>query len=160
MAALFSPPPVPFTSNVNDPVGAFAGRVTVRAEAKLGVPEEMVKTPLAPEGNPDTDSETWELKPFKPTTLIWYVAVPPWVVVWDGGFTSILKSGDCPTVNMNVAECDVIPAVPVIVNAYCPEATEPVVVMESVELNPGVPDVGFSDADTPAGAPETVKATL
>ena len=77
LAALFSPPPVPFTSNVNDPVGAFAGSVTVSAEAKLGVPDVMVKTPLAPEGNPDTERVTWDLKTFKLTTFIWYVVVPP-----------------------------------------------------------------------------------
>ena len=77
LAALFSPPPVPFTSNVNDPVGTFAGSATVSAEAKLGVPDVMVKTPLAPDGNPDTDRVTWDLKPFKPTTFNWYVVVPP-----------------------------------------------------------------------------------
>jgi hypothetical protein len=75
LAALFSPPPVPVTVSVNDPVGAFAGSVTVSAESKLGVPDVMVKTP--PEGNPDTDKVTCELKPFKLTTLIWYVVVPP-----------------------------------------------------------------------------------
>ena len=68
-AALLTPPPAPVTINVNGPVGAFAGSVTVSAEAKLGVPDVMVKTPLAPDGNPDTDKVTWDLKPFKPTTL-------------------------------------------------------------------------------------------
>jgi hypothetical protein len=160
LAALFTPPPTPVTSNVNDPGGTFAGSVTVSAEAKSGVPDVTVKTPFAPEGNPDTDKVTCELKPFKPTTLIWYVVVSPWVDVWDGGFTSILKSGDCPTVSMNMAGCDAAPAVPVIVNAYCPEATDAVVVMESVELNFGVPDFGFSDAETPFGAPVTFKATF
>jgi hypothetical protein len=76
-AALFTPPPAPVTSNVNDPVGTFAGSVTVSAEAKLGVPDVIVNTPLAPEGNPDTDKVTSELKLFKPTTFIWYVVVPP-----------------------------------------------------------------------------------
>jgi hypothetical protein len=61
---------------------------------------------------------------------------------------------------MNVAVCDVVPAVPVIVSAYCPEATDAVVVIESTELKLGFPDVGFSDAETPFGAPETVKATF
>jgi hypothetical protein len=77
LAALLSPPPAPVTSNVNDPVAVFAGSVTVSAESKLGVPEVVVKTPLAPEGNPDTDKVTCELNPFKLTTLIWYVVVPP-----------------------------------------------------------------------------------
>ena len=77
LAALFSPPPVPVTFNVNDPVGASEGSVTVSAEAKLRVPDGVVKTPLAPEGNPETDRVTSELKPFKLTTFIWYVVVPP-----------------------------------------------------------------------------------
>jgi hypothetical protein len=160
LAALLNPPPAPVTINVNGPVGAFAGSVTVSAEAKSGVPDATVKTPFAPEGNPDTDKVTWELKPFKPTTLTWYVVVPPWVDVWDGGFTSILKSSDCPTVSMNAAVCDVVPALPVIVKVYCPEAADAVVVMESIELNFGVPDFGFSDATTPFGAPVTFKATF
>lgn len=74
--------------------------------------------------------------------------------------TSILKSGDCPTVSMKMVGCDVVPAVPVIVKVYFPEATDAVVVMESIELNFGVPDFGFSDATTPFGAPVTFKATF
>jgi hypothetical protein len=145
---------------VIDPGGASAGSVTVSAESKLGVPDVVVKTPLAPEGNPDTDKVTCELKPFRPTTLIWYMVVSLWSDVWDRGFTSILKSGDCPIVSMNVVGCDVVPAVPVIVNGYCPGATDGVVVMESIDLNLGVPEAGLSDAETPSGAPETVKVTL
>jgi hypothetical protein len=159
-AALFSPPPTPVTCNVKVPVATFAGSVTVSAEAKFGVPDGAVKTPLAPAGNPDTAKVTGESKPFKPTTLIWYVAVPPWLAVCDGGLTSILKSGACPIVSMNVVWCDVAPAAPVIVNVYAPGAADAVVVMESIELKLGVPEVGFSVAETPSGAPETDKATL
>ena len=61
---------------------------------------------------------------------------------------------------MNVVGCDVVPAVPVIVNGYCPAATDGVVEMESIELKLGVPDDGFSDAETPSGAPVTVRDTL
>jgi len=70
LEALFNPPPEPFTSNVTGPVAVFAGSVTVSVEAKLGVPDGMVKTPFAPDGNPDTVRVTGELKPFKLTTLI------------------------------------------------------------------------------------------
>jgi len=52
------------------------------------------------------------------------------------------------------------PAVPVIVSMYCPGAAADVGVIESIELNVGVPDVGLSDAETPFGAPDTVKATF
>jgi hypothetical protein len=48
----------------------------------------------------------------------------------------------------------------VIVNVYSPGVTDGVVVMESIELKLGVPDIGLSDAETPLGAPETVKVTL
>ena len=61
---------------------------------------------------------------------------------------------------MKVVGCDVVPAVPVIVKVYCPEAADAVVVMESIELNFGVPDFGFSDAEAPFGAPVTFKATF
>ena len=61
---------------------------------------------------------------------------------------------------MNVVWCDVVAAVPVIVNAYWPGATDGVVVMESIELKLGVPEVGLSNAETPSGAPETVRVTL
>ena len=77
LVALFSPPPAPVTCSVNDPVCTFVGSVTVSVDAKSGVPDVIVKTPFAPEGNPDTDKVTCELKPFKPTTFNWYVAVPP-----------------------------------------------------------------------------------
>ena len=46
------------------------------------------------------------------------------------------------------------------VNGYCPGVTDDVVVIERIELKLGVPDPGFSDAETPFGAPETVKVTL
>jgi len=154
------PPPAPEICNVNDPVGAFWGIVTVRSELKVGVPEETEKKPLAPEGNPETDRVTGELNPFWLTTLIWYVIVSPGVAVWDGGVASILKSGACPMVSRNVVGCEVDPAVPVIVNEYCPGATEAVVVMDSIDVKLGVPEVGLNEAETPLGAPETVKATL
>jgi len=77
LTALLCPPPDPVTCNVNVPVGAFGGSVTVSDDAKSGVPDVTVKTPLAPEGSPDTDKATCELKPFRLTTLIWYVVVIP-----------------------------------------------------------------------------------
>ena len=56
--------------------------------------------------------------------------------------------------------CDVVPSVPVIVSVYCPGATDCVVEMESIDLNFGLPEVRFSEAETPTGAPETVRDTL
>jgi hypothetical protein len=50
--------------------------------------------------------------------------------------------------------------VPVIVKTYGPGEADDVVVMERVELKLGVPDVGFSEAETPIGAPDTVKSTF
>ena len=61
---------------------------------------------------------------------------------------------------MNVAVCDVAPSLPVTVNAYCPGAADAVVETERIDLNLGLPEVGLSDAETPAGAPETVRETL
>jgi hypothetical protein len=160
LALRFSPPPVPATSRVNEPVGVFLGRVTVRAEAKFGVPDVTVKIPFEADGNPDTESVTCDLKSFRPTTFIWYVIVSPGVVVCDGGVASIRKSGDCAIVTTKVVVCDVVPAVPVIVNTYFPAAADAAAAIESTELNVGVPEFGFSDAVTPLGAPVTFKATL
>jgi hypothetical protein len=70
LAILLCPPPLPVILNVNEPVDTLAGSVTVSVEAKLGVPEGELKTPLPPKGNPDTVKSTCELKPFKLTTLI------------------------------------------------------------------------------------------
>ena len=77
LATLLRPPPVPFTTRVNVPVATFAGSVTVSAEAKLGVPDVVVKTPFAPDGNPDTERVICDLNPFKATTFNLYVTVPP-----------------------------------------------------------------------------------
>jgi len=52
------------------------------------------------------------------------------------------------------------PAVPVTVRMYCPRATDDVVEIERIELKLGAPDAGFREADTPLGAPETVKTTF
>ena len=53
-----------------------------------------------------------------------------------------------------------LPAAPVIVITYCPGATEEVVETERIELKLGAPDVGFSDVETPLGAPDRDKATF
>lgn len=76
-ATRLNPPPVPVTVSVYEPVGVFEGRVTVRVDLKLGVAEGVLKTPLAPDGNPDTVNETCELKPLSPTILSEYEAVCP-----------------------------------------------------------------------------------
>jgi len=54
---------------VYDPVGTVPDNVMVSVEAKSGVPEGLLKTPFAPEGNPETDNETGELKPLSPATF-------------------------------------------------------------------------------------------
>jgi hypothetical protein len=82
------------------------------------------------------------------------------VEVPDAGLTSILKSGACPIVNVAVVVCVFAPAVPVIVITYCPGATDDVVETESIELKLGDPDVGFSEVETPLGAPDRDKTTF
>jgi hypothetical protein len=76
-AKWLTPPPLPVIANVNDPVGALAGSVTVSVEAKFGAAEGTLKTVLAPEGAPVTVNETCELKPFKAATLTVYDTVCP-----------------------------------------------------------------------------------
>jgi hypothetical protein len=72
-----TPPPLPVITNVNDPAGALAGRMTVSAETKSGVAEGTLNTVLAPKGAPVTVNETRELKPFKAATLTVYETVCP-----------------------------------------------------------------------------------
>ena len=68
-ATLLIPPPVPVTVNVNEPVVELTGSVIVSVEAKVGVAEGVLKTPLPPEGNPDTVNDTCELNPLRATTF-------------------------------------------------------------------------------------------
>jgi hypothetical protein len=72
-----NPPPLPVTVNVYEPVDTSTGNVTVSVEAKLGVPEGLLKTPFAPEGNPETDNETCELKPLRAAIFTEYDTVCP-----------------------------------------------------------------------------------
>lgn len=76
-AKRLTPPPLPVIANVNDPVGEFAGSVTVSVETKFGVAEGTLKTVLAPEGAPVTVNETCEPKPFIAATLTVYDTVCP-----------------------------------------------------------------------------------
>jgi len=77
LATWLNPPPLPVTANVNEPVDTFSGNVTVSVEAKFGVAEGLLNTPLAPEGNPETDTDTGELKPLRASTLTEYDIVCP-----------------------------------------------------------------------------------
>ena len=77
LATWLNPPPLPLTVIVNAPVGTSPGNVTVSVEAKFGVPEGLLKTPLAPEGNPETDNEICELKPLRAATFTEYDTVCP-----------------------------------------------------------------------------------
>ena len=70
-------PPVPVTVNVNDPDDTVAASVMVSVETKFGFAEGTLKTPLAPDGRPETVNETCELKPLRPTTLTEYETVSP-----------------------------------------------------------------------------------
>jgi hypothetical protein len=146
---------------VNEPVGALVGMVTVSVEEKSGVDDGTLKTPPTPAGSPAIVKETCELKPLRPETLTEYDVVWPWVELWDGGLTSILKSGGCAIVNVTVVVCVIAPAVPVIVITYCPRGMEEVVEMDRIELKLGVPDTGFHDVDMPLGGGlGTVRATF
>jgi hypothetical protein len=160
LATLVNPPPDPVMVSVNDPVGGLAGMVSVRVEEKSGTDDWTLKVPPTPAGRPDSARETCEVKPFKPTTFTEYEVLWPWVAVPDAGLTSILKSGACPIVNVTVVLSVFAPAVPVIVITYCPGAADDVVETERIELKLGEPAVGFSDVETPLGAPDTDRATF
>jgi len=71
------PPPLPVTVNVYEPVSTFPGNVTVSVDVKSGVPEGLLNTPLAPEGSPETDNDTSELKPLRAVRFTEYDTVCP-----------------------------------------------------------------------------------
>ena len=77
LATWVNPPPVLVTVSVYEAVDTSVGNVTVSVEAKFGVPEGLLKTPLAPEGNPETDNDTCELKPLRAPTFTEYDTVCP-----------------------------------------------------------------------------------
>jgi hypothetical protein len=61
------------------------------------------------------------------------------------------KSAAFETVSMIVDECVCPPPEPVTLNEYVPEDAVSDTTIVSVDVNVGVPVVGFSDAVTPAG---------
>jgi hypothetical protein len=65
---------------------------------------------------------------------------------------------DAVTVNDSEVVCVALAAEPVIVNEYVPGAAVPALT-ERVDEPPAVTDAGLSDADAPAGNPETLRAT-
>ena len=77
LATWVIPPPLPVTVNVYEPVDTFPDNVTVSVDVKSGVPVGLLKTPLVPGGNPETDNDTGELKPLRAVTFTEYEAVCP-----------------------------------------------------------------------------------
>jgi hypothetical protein len=159
LATWVNPPPLPVTVSVYEAVDTSVGNVTVSVEAKFGVPDGLLKTPLAPEGNPETDNETCELKPLRALTFTEYDTVCPWSTVWEGGLALIAKSGAAETVRVTEVVWVSPPPLPTMVSVNVPGDTEDDTVTPSVEVNGGVPEVGLNDADTPVGNPDTLRAT-
>jgi hypothetical protein len=77
LATCVNPPPFPVTVKVYEVVDTSLGNVTVSVEAKFGVAEGLLNTPLAPGGNPETDNDTCELKPLRASTFTEYDTVCP-----------------------------------------------------------------------------------
>lgn len=59
-----------------------------------------------------------------------------------------------------MAVCVTPPPLPVIVSVKVPGDADGVVVTLRAELNGGIPDVGLTDAATPGGDPDRLRATL
>ena len=99
-----TPPPVAVTVMVVTPVTAvlLAERVSVELPLPGAAIEAGLKLAVTPEGNPEADKETAELKP--PLTLVVIVLLPeaPSTIESVAGDAARLKSG-CVTVNAMVA---------------------------------------------------------
>jgi len=89
-----TPPPVAVTVTFVVPAVAVLLAVNVRVELPLpgAASEAGLKLAVTPEGNPETDNETAELKP--PLTVVEIVVLPelPWFTLSEVGDADIVKS--------------------------------------------------------------------
>jgi hypothetical protein len=83
----------------------------------------------------------------------------PWLTLALAGLPVIVKSAAPVTFNVTVAVCVSDPLIPVIVNVALPAGVLDVVFTVSVELFPGVIDVGLNVPVAPVGKPLTFRLT-
>ena len=83
----------------------------------------------------------------------------PGTAVCELGVAEMLKSG-LATTSVTLAECDVVPPVPVIVSVYVPVGVVVAVEIVSVEWPEPETDMGLKPAVAPVGKPLTLRFTV
>jgi hypothetical protein len=159
------PPPVAVIVIVAAPTAAAELADNVRvADPEPGAAIEVgLNAAVTPEGRPEADNDTAELKP--PEIAVEIVVLPelPCDTEIDDGDAETEKSGLAValTVRLTLTECDIPPPVPVTVIVELPVAAEELAVSVKVEEpEPGAAiDVGLKLALTPEGSPEADKDT-
>ena len=120
------------------------------------------KDAVPPSGRPLTLKVTAAVKPPEGAIETTYAAAPPRTIDWLAGEALSEKSGvggggGCFTTSVALAECVVVPAVPVIVRGYVPAGVVELVARVRVEESAGF---GANAAVVPAGTPLTERVTV
>jgi hypothetical protein len=156
IAAVFvTVPEVPETVTVAVPAAAVAAAVNVRVLPE--VEEEDANAAVTPVGSPDTAIETLPVKPFWAVTAMLEVPVLPAMMLRLAGDAATANEGVPVTVRAISTVLMSEPAVPVTVTVAGPETAA--AVAEKVTVLVPVALTGLTWAVTPAGRPDTVKAT-
>ena len=152
-----TPPPVPVTVIVYEPVAVVDATVIViveEPEPGAGM-DDGLKPTVTPEGWPLALSAIAELKP--PETLVEIEDVPllPCTTVTELGDAEIVKLGLPAAVTVSDTEVvsTVLPDVPVTVIAYVPVAVVEATLMFMVEVPAPVMEPGLKVTVTPLGCP-------
>ena len=158
VAVCVIPPPVPVMVTFTVPVAAVLLAVRVRLEVP-GVPTEAgLKLAVTPEGRPEADNETVELKPPSAEVETVTPAELPCVTETLEGARLKVKSGGCAAVTVTaiVVVCVTPPPVAVTVTLKVPAAEILLAEIVIVELPlPGAAiEAGLKLAVTPEGNPE------
>jgi len=154
------PPPVPVMVTVEVPAAADEVAVSVRVEEpEPGAATDVgLKLALTPEGRPDADKDTAELKPPEIVVDTVELPEPPCVTDTDVGEALMAKFGVAAavTVNPRLAVWLLPPPVAVIVAVAEPTVAEELAVRVRVdEPDPGAAIVdGLKLALTPEGSPD------
>ncbi len=159
------PPPAPVMVMVWVPVLALllAVNVTVDVPEPGAAIDVGLKLTVTPDGWPDADKATAELKPPETVVVIFDVPLLPSATETELGEAEMVKLGvgAAVTVSLTVDVCVTPPPVPVTVIVYVPVA----VVEATAKLSVDVPEpgaamgLGLKVAVTPVGWPDADKAT-
>ena len=101
-----SPPPVPVTVSVKEPVDAVEVVLTVKVALPPGDTGFALNDAEAPEGTPLALKETEEVKPLIPETVTGQLVDCPWLTVREAGLAEREKSGRGGAVTVTEADTD------------------------------------------------------